>query len=99
MMSEHRPNHDADDVAGSQEAPASHVGGQTLHELVTAQAARTPAAVAVQGASESLTYQQLDEQANRLAHHLQAMGVGPEARVAVCLDRSPDLVVALLAVL
>src|SRR5690242_1416929 len=85
MMSEHRPT--------------SRFDGQTLHDLVAAQAARTPTAVAVQGAGEHLTYRRLDERANRLAHHLQALGAGPEARVAVCLDRSVDLVVALLAVL
>jgi len=85
-------------LAASTEAVAP---GSTacLHELVAAQAERTPEEEAVVGASERLSYRDLDAQANRLAHHLQGLGVGPEDRVAVCLDRSPGLVVALLAVL
>jgi amino acid adenylation domain-containing protein len=87
------------DLRVAASSPKTRLDGQCLHELVAAQAARTPSAVAVLGESDQLSYQQLDEQANRLAHHLQSLGVGPEARVAVCLERSPDLVVALLGVL
>ncbi|MET7334480.1 amino acid adenylation domain-containing protein [Nonomuraea sp. NPDC005650] len=71
-----------------------------LHELVEAQMARTPAAFAVTGhGGERLTYQQLEERANRLARHLAELGVRPDTPVAVCVHRSPDLVVALLAIL
>ena len=70
-----------------------------IHSLIAAQAARTPEAVAVAGAHETLTYGELDRQANRLAHHLQARDVGPEVLVGVLLERSPAAVVALLAVL
>ncbi|WP_329044070.1 non-ribosomal peptide synthetase [Amycolatopsis sp. NBC_01488] len=61
------------------------------------QVARTPDAVAVSGGTAGLTYRELDERANRLAHRLIGLGVGPEDRVAVLLDRSVDLVVAVLA--
>jgi non-ribosomal peptide synthetase component F/acyl carrier protein len=70
-----------------------------VHELFAAQAARTPDALAVIGADRSLSYRELSRRVNQLAHYLQQLGVGPEVRVAVCLDRSPDLLVALLAVL
>ena len=70
-----------------------------LHELVWQQAARTPAAVAVAGAGERLTYAELAARARSLAARLGAVGVGPEGRVGICLERSPTLVVALLAVL
>jgi len=75
------------------------VNPATLADLVEAQVARTPASVAVVGADRSLTYADLDARANRLAHHLHGFGVGPEVTVATCLRRSPEMAVALLAVL
>jgi amino acid adenylation domain-containing protein len=71
----------------------------TIADLVEAQVQRTPDAVALVGGEESLTYAQLDQRANRLARALQAEGVGPEAPVAVLLDRSVALAVCLLAIL
>ncbi|MEW5928253.1 MAG: amino acid adenylation domain-containing protein, partial [Gemmatimonadota bacterium] len=73
--------------------------GLCVHRLVEAQAARTPDRVAVEGGSGALTYTELDARADGLAARLRAHGVGPESRVAVLLDRSPEMVVALLAVL
>jgi amino acid adenylation domain-containing protein len=70
-----------------------------LHELVAAQAARTPAAEALVAGDERLTYAELAARAGRLAAVLRGLGVGPEERVGVCLERGPALVVALLAVL
>jgi amino acid adenylation domain-containing protein len=70
-----------------------------LHELVEANAARTPEAIAVSSQKSRLTYRELCDRAGRLASHLQALGVGPEARVGLCLERSPELVVAALGVL
>ncbi len=70
-----------------------------LHEAFAAWAAATPAATAVVGAGERLAYGELDRRANRLANHLLARGVAPGALVGLCLDRSLDTVVAILAVL
>uniref|UniRef100_A0AAU3GVZ8 Amino acid adenylation domain-containing protein n=1 Tax=Streptomyces sp. NBC_01401 TaxID=2903854 RepID=A0AAU3GVZ8_9ACTN len=67
-------------------------------ELVARRAAESPGAVAVEAGGRSLTFEELDVRANRLAHLLRAAGVGPESTVAVLLDRSVDLVVSLLAV-
>jgi amino acid adenylation domain-containing protein len=73
---------------------------ECLHELFEAQAARAPEAVAVVGrGGEQLTYAALDSSANQLAHFLRSRGVGTETRVGVLLERSPEMVVALLAVL
>jgi len=69
-----------------------------IHELIEAQAARTPDATALVYRDRTLTYQALNARANRLAHHLRGLGVGPDVRVALCADRSLDLVVALLAI-
>ncbi|WP_425471110.1 amino acid adenylation domain-containing protein [Saccharothrix variisporea] len=71
----------------------------TIPEVFAAQAARTPDAVAVTFGGTSLTYRELDERANRLAHHLVAAGAGPERLVALTFERSADLVVAVLGVL
>jgi amino acid adenylation domain-containing protein len=73
-----------------------------IHGLFEAQVRRTPDAPAITcDAHEglALSYGELDARANRLAHHLVALGVGPEVPVGVLLDRTPDLVVGLLAVL
>ncbi len=70
-----------------------------LHHLFEAQVERQPDALAVAFGGDQLTYRQLDERANQLAHHLQALGVGPDMPVALCLQRSLDLVVAVLGVL
>ncbi|HKI01749.1 MAG TPA: amino acid adenylation domain-containing protein [Thermoanaerobaculia bacterium] len=71
----------------------------SLNGLIAAQAARTPDAVAVVHGGLALTYGALERRAARLARHLRALGVGPEERAGVCLERGLDLVVALLAVL
>lgn len=71
----------------------------TLHGLVEQQARRTPQAEAVRMDGCSLSYAELDARANRLAQHLVALGVGAESLVGVWMERSPDMVIALLAVL
>ncbi len=70
-----------------------------LHQLFEAQAERTPDDVAVICGDVELTYRELNRQANRLAHHLQELGVGPEVLVALCMQRTVYAVVGVLAVL
>lgn len=70
-----------------------------VHELVEAQVARTPNASAVEHAGQKLTYRELNERANQLARFLRKKGIGHESRVGICLPRSLELPVALLAVL
>ncbi|MGV4989153.1 non-ribosomal peptide synthetase, partial [Streptomyces sp. NRAIS4] len=73
--------------------------GESVQAAFAAQALRSPGGVAVRCAGRELSYRELDERANQLAHRLVGLGVGPEAPVAVLMERSVDLVVALLAVL
>jgi amino acid adenylation domain-containing protein len=84
-------------IAEPAPSPAGLAAG--LHRLFEAQAARTPEAEALVAGAERLTYRQLDTRASRLARRLRGLGVGPEAPVAVLMERSADLVAALLAVL
>src|SRR6185312_12638647 len=70
-----------------------------LHELVAAQATRTPDAIAVQWGAQTLTYGDLVRRAARWARRLRQRGVGPDVVVGLHLERSPTLVVAMLAVL
>jgi amino acid adenylation domain-containing protein len=70
-----------------------------VHRLIEAQVRRSPDAPAVAFQDEVLTYRQLDRRANPLATALRRLGVGPDVLVALCLERSPELVVAMLATL
>jgi len=76
-----------------------HPRDQCVHQRVEQQAARTPNAVAVEYEGAALTYAELNARANRLAHHLRTFGVGADVLVGVCVERSLELVVALLAIL
>jgi len=70
-----------------------------LHHLFEAQVERTPEGVALVYEDQQLTYLELNRRANRLANYLQKLGVGPEILVAICFDRSLEMVVGLLGVL
>ena len=78
---------------------AEYPRGTCAHQLIEAQAARTPEAVAVVCGERQLTYAELDTCANRVANFLRQRGVGVGHRVAICLDRSTDMVLAVLGVL
>jgi amino acid adenylation domain-containing protein len=77
----------------------SQAGGECIHELFAEQAARFPDTVAVEIGARRLTYEQLNVRANQLAHHLQTRGVGPETIVGICVERSLEMIVGLLAIL
>ncbi|HEY0735024.1 MAG TPA: amino acid adenylation domain-containing protein, partial [Herpetosiphonaceae bacterium] len=72
---------------------------QSLVALIEAQVERTPDAVAVEFEHARLSYRELNRQSNQLAHHLRQLGVGPDVRVGVCVERSLEMVVGLLGVL
>jgi len=93
-------------VAGWNQTTVEYPTTPCIHHLFEAQAAQTPEAVALvfpaagnPGQAEQLSYRQLNERANQLAHYLQSLGVAAETPVALCLPRSPALLVALLATL
>ncbi|MET0650343.1 MAG: amino acid adenylation domain-containing protein, partial [Pyrinomonadaceae bacterium] len=70
-----------------------------LHQLIENQVGKTPGAVAAVFGGGQLSYRELNRRANQLAHYLRQRGVGPEVRVAVCMERSLDMIVALLGIL
>ena len=70
-----------------------------VHQLFEEQVERSPLAMAVECEGECLTYHQLNVRANRLAHHLRSLGVGPEALVGICVEPSLDMVIGLLGIL
>ena len=70
-----------------------------IHELFREQAARTPHSVAVVYEQQQLSYRELDERSNQLAHYLQGLGVGPEVIVGLCVERSLEMLVGLLGIL
>jgi amino acid adenylation domain-containing protein len=70
-----------------------------IHEAFEVQAARSPNSIAIRSEDRHLTYQQLNDEANCLSHHLRRRGVQPQDRIGVAVERSADAIVALLAVL
>jgi non-ribosomal peptide synthetase component F len=78
---------------------APYPSEQTIHELFSTQAAIAPEAVAVECDGERLSYAELDRRANQLARCLERLGVGPEVRVGLWLERSIEMVVGALAIL
>ena len=70
-----------------------------IHEMFESQFLQTPHAIAVTFQGQQLTYQELNQQANQVAHYLQSLGVKPETLVGVCIERSLEMLVGLLAVL
>jgi amino acid adenylation domain-containing protein len=75
------------------------VGPGTLHQMIEQQVKMNPESVAIAWGREQVTYNALNSRANQVANYLQRIGVGPEVRVGICLERSIDLIVAMLAVL
>ena len=86
-------------LVGFNATGAAYPQDALIHQLFETQAASTPDAMALVAAGESLSYQQLNERANRLAHRLLALGVQADDRVAVCMERGGDMVIGLLAIL
>ncbi len=78
---------------------ADYPSDKCIHELFEAQAEKAPDAVAVVYEGRQLTYGELNAQANRLAHHLRGLGVKPDTLVAICVERSLEMVAGLLAIL
>lgn len=70
-----------------------------IHQLFEAQVERTPDAVALRFEDQQLTYRQLNERANQVAHYLQNLGVKPEVLVGICMERSLEMVLGLLGIL
>ena len=78
---------------------AAYPQDKCIHELFEEQARAHPDAVAVTFDDTELTYGELNARANRLAHHLRSLGVGPDARVGLCVERSLEMVIGLLGIL
>ncbi|HEV7745455.1 MAG TPA: amino acid adenylation domain-containing protein [Pyrinomonadaceae bacterium] len=105
------PHQRISEVAGVNDAERFHLlnewnstkatlaNDRCLHELIEWQAERQPEAVAVVFDGQQLTYDELNSRANQLAHYLRDLGVGPEVRVGICLEKGPAMVVGMLGVL
>ncbi|MEH2121092.1 non-ribosomal peptide synthetase [Nostoc sp.] len=81
------------------ETSADYPQNTSLHKLFEQQVEQSPDALALISQSEELTYRQLNQRVNQLAHYLQKQGVTKETLVAICLERSPEMIVGILAVL
>jgi amino acid adenylation domain-containing protein/non-ribosomal peptide synthase protein (TIGR01720 family) len=81
------------------ETKTAYPEGKCIHQLLEEQAALTPDAVAVVFEGQKLTYRELNEQANQLAHYLKALGVKPDTLVGICIERSLEMIVGLLGIL
>ena len=92
-------NEDVAQLRAWNDTEHEYPAARSLAQLLEERAAQTPEAPAFLYGGETIAYGELNRRANRLAHHLHALGVGPEVLVGVCLDRSVEAVVAILGVL
>ncbi|HEU4712838.1 MAG TPA: amino acid adenylation domain-containing protein [Pyrinomonadaceae bacterium] len=86
-------------LTGFNQTSAPQLDGHLIHRLFEEQVERTPDHVAIVFENETLTYRELNSRSNQLAHHLRSLNVGPDVVVGVMMDRSLDLLVALLGIL
>jgi len=86
-------------LVGWNDTAADYPQDKCIHELFEAQVKRTPNAVALVFEDRQMTYQELNQCANQLAHYLQALGVGPEVLVGICIERSIKMIVGLMGIL
>ncbi len=86
-------------LAAWNDTAADYAETRCVHELIEAQVEKNPTAVAVAFEGEHYTYRELNRRANQLAHHLQDLGVGPDVRVGLFVERSLDVVLGLLGIL
>ncbi|TRT96054.1 MAG: amino acid adenylation domain-containing protein [Microcystis aeruginosa Ma_OC_LR_19540900_S633] len=86
-------------LEGWNETKADYSYNKCIHQLIEEQAARTPDGVAVVFENQQLTYAQLNNRANQLAHYLRSLGVETEVIVGLCVERSLDMIVALIGIL
>ncbi|MBL8675936.1 MAG: amino acid adenylation domain-containing protein, partial [Alphaproteobacteria bacterium] len=78
---------------------ADYPEDKTIHQLFEEQVERTPDNIAIVYEDQELTYQQLNEKANQLAHYLRTLGVGPDTLVAIAIERSLEMIIGLLGIL
>ncbi|KAF9342993.1 hypothetical protein BGX34_007370, partial [Mortierella sp. NVP85] len=96
LLSQYERNLVLEEMNSTQQEYPEHL---CIHQLFERQVERTPDAIALVFNGESLTYSELNERANRLAHHLVGLGVQPDNLVAICVERSFAMIVGVLAVL
>jgi amino acid adenylation domain-containing protein len=94
-----RPEERKPVVESWNETEAEFPRTKCIHELVEQRATESPEATAAVWKGAALTYRELDQRANQLAHYLQGQGIGPDDRVAICIERSLEMLVAVLGVL
>ena len=85
-------------VTAWREAPLQHTS-LCMHQVFEQQVQRSPDAIAVVQGDVQLTYRELDQRANRLAHHLRSLGIGPEKLVGISIHRSPEMLIGMLGIL
>ena len=86
-------------LIGLNETDKEYEDNTCIHHFFERQVLESPDAIAVAFEEEQISYRTLNQKANRLAHHLQQMGIGPESRVAICTSRSIEMMVGLLGIL
>jgi amino acid adenylation domain-containing protein len=86
-------------LVGWNDTKRDYPRNRCIHQLFEAQVEQTPDAVAVGFGTQQMTYRELNAQSNQLARHLRSLGVGPEALVGICVERSPQMIIGILGTL